>query len=152
MNKLILTRGLQGSGKTTFAEQWVAEDPTHRSRVNRDIIRKTYFNSYWGEGVDEETVSQIERSVALALMIEGVNKGQRDIIVDNTNVKESAVQPYLQLAEDFGYEVEFIDFNVPLEELLKRDLTRDKPVGAEVIKFYWDTYIVDGKLPEIPSL
>ena len=25
--KLILTRGIQGSGKTTWARQWVEEDP-----------------------------------------------------------------------------------------------------------------------------
>ena len=39
MNKLILTRGIQGSGKTTWARQWVAEDPSSRVRINNDDIR-----------------------------------------------------------------------------------------------------------------
>ena len=30
MPKIILCRGIQGSGKTTWAKQWVLEDPEHR--------------------------------------------------------------------------------------------------------------------------
>lgn len=153
MNKLIIVRGLQGSGKSTLAEKWLAEEPTRRSRINRDTIRKTYFNSYWGEGVNEETVTEIEHGIVRALMIDGItSEAGRDIMVDNTNLKAASVIPYLQFAEDFEYEVEFIDIHVPLEELLQRDGTREKPVGEDVIRFYWDTYTDNGVFPEIPTL
>jgi predicted kinase len=33
MPKLVITRGLPGSGKTTHAVAWVAEDPAHRARI-----------------------------------------------------------------------------------------------------------------------
>ena len=39
MSKIILCRGIQGSGKTTWAKQWVLEDPEHRVRFNNDDIR-----------------------------------------------------------------------------------------------------------------
>lgn len=33
MRKIILCRGIQGSGKTTFAKQWVLEDPEHKENI-----------------------------------------------------------------------------------------------------------------------
>lgn len=45
-NKIILCRGIQGSGKSTWAKQWVAEDPNHRVRFNNDDIRNM-LGVYW---------------------------------------------------------------------------------------------------------
>lgn len=39
MNTLTITRGLPGSGKSTWAKAWTAADPTCRARVNRDDLR-----------------------------------------------------------------------------------------------------------------
>ena len=36
---LIICRGIQGSGKSTWAKQWCHEDPEHRVRFNNDDIR-----------------------------------------------------------------------------------------------------------------
>lgn len=36
MKKIILCRGIQGSGKTTWAKQWVLEKPTERVRINKE--------------------------------------------------------------------------------------------------------------------
>lgn len=41
MSKIIVTRGLPASGKSTWAKAWVAADPANRVRVNRDAIRWT---------------------------------------------------------------------------------------------------------------
>ena len=52
--KLILTRGIQGSGKSTWAKAWVKEDPLNRIRFNNDDInhvlrrlRNLLFNVIW---------------------------------------------------------------------------------------------------------
>lgn len=39
MSKIILCRGIQCSGKTTWAKQWTLEDPEHRVRFNNDDVR-----------------------------------------------------------------------------------------------------------------
>ena len=46
MSKIILCRGIQGSGKSTWAKQWVAEDPEHRVRFNNDDVRNM-LGVYW---------------------------------------------------------------------------------------------------------
>ena len=46
MAKIVLCRGIQGSGKTTWAKQWVLEDPEHRVRFNNDDIRNM-LGKYW---------------------------------------------------------------------------------------------------------
>ena len=46
MPKIILCRGIQGSGKSTWARKWVLEDPEHRVRFNNDDIRKHYIIEY----------------------------------------------------------------------------------------------------------
>ena len=146
--KLIMCRGLQASGKSTFAENWVAESPETRTRINRDLIRSTYYNSLWGSSVNEDGVTMIEMTIAQAIMLDGL----RDIVVDNTNFKSEAVLPYLNLAEFWGYKVEFKDFEVDLDELIRRDNAREKKVGEAVIRSYHEKFVVDGKFPEIPVL
>lgn len=46
MHKIILTVGIPASGKSTWAKQWVLEDPEHRIRFNQDDIRNM-FGKYW---------------------------------------------------------------------------------------------------------
>ena len=46
MPKIILCRGIQGSGKTTWAKQWVLEDHEHRVRFNNDDIRNMLGKYY----------------------------------------------------------------------------------------------------------
>lgn len=59
MSKIILCRGIQGSGKTTWAKQWVLEDPEHRVRFNNDDIRNM-LGKYWVPS-REHPVSDIKK-------------------------------------------------------------------------------------------
>jgi predicted kinase len=77
---------------------------------------------------------------------------KRNLIIDNPNLDTNTVTPFLELADKYGYQVEFQDFNIGLEELLRRDQTRDKPVSAAVIQTYYDMYLIDGLLPPAPTL
>lgn len=39
IRKIILTRGIPGSGKSTWARAWVEESPETRIRINYDDLR-----------------------------------------------------------------------------------------------------------------
>ena len=139
-NKLILTRGIQGSGKTTWARQWVAEDPDSRVRINNDDIRNMLGN-YWVVG-REPLVSEMKQYVTQAAMDRGYN-----IVIDNMNLNPHEVKFWEKVVElnnedpdGYKYEIEFKDFFIPLEECIRRDAMRPNPIGEKVIRETWKRY------------
>lgn len=83
--KLILTRGIQGSGKSTWARKWVEEDPEHRIRINNDDIRNM-LGVYWVTS-REDVVSHIKKESVNYAMQRGY-----DIVVDNMNLNPKEVK------------------------------------------------------------
>lgn len=138
--KLILCRGIQGSGKTTWARQWVEEDPENRVRINNDDLRNM-LGKYWVTS-RENLVSSIKENMAE----EAINRGY-DIVVDNMNLNPKEVLFWKRMIEDanmdpdgYKYEIEFKDFFIPLEECIRRDAMRPNPIGEKVIRETWKRY------------
>lgn len=133
MNKLLILQGIPASGKSTFAKQWVEEDSKTRIIVNRDSIRRG-LGVYWIPS-REELVSDIEYSI--------VNCGMEhdyDICLDSTNLNPNYLNQWLILADNYGYEVEYKQFDISLEEALERDKNREFPVGEKVINQFYNKY------------
>lgn len=156
--KIILCRGIQGSGKTTYAKQWVLEDPENRVRFNNDDIRNM-LGKYWVTS-REPLVSHLKKSFLNHSMLEGY-----DIIIDNMNLNNREVEFYQSIVKvhndlveqyrkndpdekdtGFKYEIEFKDFFIPLEECIKRDSLRENPIGEEIIRNTYNKYkhIIEG--------
>ena len=148
--KLILCRGIQGSGKTTEAKKWVAEDPEHRIRINNDDIRNM-LGVYWVTS-REDLVSNTKKNIALDAMQKGYN-----IVVDNMNLNPKEVKFWEDLVNthnkyltdpkviqpawvQWEYEIEFKDFFIPVEECIRRDAMRPNPIGEKVIRDTWKRY------------
>lgn len=146
--KLILTRGIQGSGKSTWARKWVEEDPEHRIRINNDDIRNM-LGVYWVTS-REGLVSDIKKRTAQYAMYRNY-----DIVVDNMNLNPKEVKFWEDLVwahnETVGnnselkdkydsYEIEFKDFFIPLEECIRRDAMRSNPIGEKTIRETWRRY------------
>ena len=138
--KIILTRGIQGSGKSTWARQWVEEDPENRVRINNDDIRNMLGN-YWVVG-REPLVSEMKQYVTQAAMDRGYN-----IVIDNMNLNPHEVKFWEKVVElnnedpdGYKYEIEFKDFFIPLEECIRRDAMRPNPIGEKVIRETWKRY------------
>lgn len=146
MTKLVILRGIPASGKTTFAKEWVNENPTTRARVNRDDIRFQLFGKYWD--VDEKAVTIIQDAMLKTLL------KTHDVVLDNTNtnLKAQDVKSVLRIARDFGAEVEFKDFPIRAVDAYYNDRFRERSVGLAVIEKFYSRYTPDGKLPPIPTL
>lgn len=142
MQKVIFTRGLPGSGKSTWAKEFVKKNPD-TIRVCRDDLRRMR-GTYWLPK-QEDLITEMELACIEAAIYEGKN-----VIVDATNfntkyierIKDSAI------SASFTHEVEFEikDFtDVPLLECIKRDASRPKEeqVGSAVIKGMYYKYLCE---------
>ena len=138
--KIIVLRGLQGSGKSTWAKQWVNEDPEHRVRFNRDDIRNM-LGKYWVPS-REKLINDIYDGFLNGAMNRGYN-----IVIDNMNLNEKYLEDIQEDINWFNaetsndneiqwrYEMETKDFfHIPLNVCIERDAQRENPIGADVIK------------------
>lgn len=148
MSTLLILRGIPASGKSTFALNWVAEDPENRVRVNRDDIRFMTFGKY--VGVDENYVTKVQNDLLVAAF-----KAGRDVVLDNTNLKTSHVKDVLRLAAKWGVSVAHRDFPIDVEDAIDRDCWRgvglERMVGEKVIQSFHDRYTRNGKFPPFPE-
>lgn len=135
MPKIILTRGIPGSGKSTWAKKWVEEDPT-RVRWNNDDFRRM-LGLYWVP--ERETLVSIVMSdfIYYAMTI------GYDIVIDNMNLNKK----YWDFIQDQinslnkRYTLEFKDFfDISLEECIERDSKREHSIGEKAITETYNKY------------
>lgn len=152
MLKIILCREIQGSGKTTWAKQWVLEDPEHRVRFNNDDIRNM-LGKYWVPSREQLVFALKEQFIETSMRM------CYDIVIDNMNLNPKEVEFYkthiethnqiieelkeevkLNIQDDSKYKLEFKDFFIPLQECIERDSKRPNPIGEEVIRKTYEKY------------
>jgi predicted kinase len=147
MTRLILTRGLPASGKTTFARKL----QPGVVRVNRDDLRRmlhgTRLFTQWAEG----QVTSVQRAQVEALL-----RARVDVCIDDTNLRSRTVRDWAELGARFGATVEVHDFtDVPLDECIRRDADRapTDQVGEEAIRRLYERYLAGRSLPlPVPSV
>ena len=135
MTRLLITRGLPASGKTTFARKL----QPRVLRVNRDDLRLMLHGRRLFTETAEGQVTHIQRMSVEALLAQ-----RADVIVDDTNLRASTVREWAVLAARFGASFEVHDLtDVPLEECLRRDAARpaDVRVGERTIRRMHDRYL-----------
>lgn len=135
MSKLIITRGIPASGKSTWAKQWVLEDPEHRVRINQDDIR-LMLGKYWVPS-REKLVQHIQEEALIEALLRGY-----DIVIDNTNLNEKVINNYHALIIAHGnHSIEYKDFfDTPLSVCIERDKNRDLQVTEKVIRGFYNNY------------
>ena len=147
MLRLIATRGLPASGKTTYARR-LQPDVV---RVNRDDLRRMMHGerlfTQWAEG----QVTKVQRAQVTALLAARVS-----VCVDDTNLRSRTLRDWAELAERFGAAFEVHDFtDVPLAECLRRDAARPDVdrVGEAAIRRLHERYLANRPLPlPIPTV
>lgn len=150
---MILTRGIPGSRKSTWAQSWVAEDPAWRVRVNRDDLRLSLYGEYVLDRMREEMVSLVQKS-----MVETALRAKRSVVIDDTNLTDRFAKEWLRLAKKLDVKSEFIDFNVPLEQALADNKARGEAGGRfvpeDIIRSFHQRFVnkKTGKLKPYPVL
>ncbi|MEU8543954.1 AAA family ATPase [Streptomyces sp. NPDC048717] len=131
--------GLPASGKTTAARALQEESGGRMRRVNLDDLR-TMLDPPGGGGrrshVHEQTVLGIQDAAIRAAVDDGF-----DVVVDNTHLTPHI--PRRLKAAVAGRDAVFVvhDFTgVPVEECVRRDAERARPVGEEIIRILADKH------------
>lgn len=144
IDKIILTRGIPGSGKSTWAKQFVAEDPEHRIRLNWDDMRNM-MGPYWVPS--REFVNKKMLQAAL-ITIAYESDTIYTVVIDNMNLNPKGYSEYYHWLEHYNSnkpadkicKIEFKDFFTPVEECIRRDSLRSNPIGEKTIKDIWNKY------------
>ena len=140
MSKIILTQGIQGSGKSTWAKKWVEEDPINRVRWNNDDCRRM-CGPYWIQE-RESFITSIRHTFIHKAMLD-----KKDIVIDDMNLNTRTTEYYERIVKAYNdqnadkYILEYKQFfDVSVEECIRRDSFRDNPVGEEIIRKTYKKY------------
>ncbi|MFT5684806.1 MAG: putative kinase, partial [Myxococcota bacterium] len=148
MRKLLITRGPQGAGKSTFL---------HTVNLGGhvlcpDTIRRTLAGPVMSALGEITTSQEHERRVwgrFRAVLAERMSRGEL-LAVDATHRSKGDFKLYMQLAARYRYEVAIIDFStMPLETILERNRNRADylVVPEKVVHRTWKA-VRDGQVPE----
>jgi len=134
MSRLILTRGLPGSGKSTYALKWLSESPTTRCRINNDDLRASLFGIPKNDSSFDPTVEKVLRKLRFSLIRLCAESG-KDVIVDNLNLSNKLIRGYQNLARELGIAFSVKDFShIPIDVCIQRDSNREFSIGGNEIR------------------
>lgn len=155
MKKIIMTVGVPGCGKSTWANEYVKNNPGWYI-LSRDDFREKLFgldarNDYKYSKNREKAVTTAQMATAASLLVLGHTKG---VIVCDTNLNPTTVNKW-KLRFHGLYEMEMKFFHVPWTELIRRNQYRgDKAVPIDVLRHFYqlmevkNLYIPDNSLPK----
>lgn len=125
---LLILIGAPASSKTTFRVNFLKLNKNYVA-VSRDDFRYMLRNEGWLERSMENIITD-----AVQKLIHDALRDGKSVIVDSTNVNERYLNDYNQFQKAFpDIRLEYKLFDVPLEELVRRDAARERSVGRAVI-------------------
>lgn len=135
MLKVILTKGLPASGKTTWAKEQLKLHPNAYKRVNKDDLRAMLDDSKYSSDAEKFILKVRDLIISEALA------NGKHVIVDDTNLAPKHTARIKQLIHGKA-ELQIWDFtSVTVEECIKRDLKRCNSVGEKVIKDMYKQFL-----------
>lgn len=137
MKRLIVMRSAPAGGKSFAAEKLKQESMANGLTCS---IRSTDSQFYIGEKyVFDRTKLGTYHNRNLQWAIDDMKAGINVVIIDNTNIKPRDYKGYVAQAEMFGYTVEEIKLDTPLQICLERNEQRpaDRKVPADIVERMW---------------
>lgn len=135
MLQVIITKGLPGSGKSTWAKKQVSENPNGIKRISKDELRDMLDNGAHSNDAEKFILAARDSLISIAL------HAGKHVIVDDTNLAPKHEDKIRQLVKGLA-EVLIQDFtNVPIETCIARDLSRPRSVGEAVIRRMYNQFL-----------
>jgi predicted kinase len=120
---VVLAIGLPGSGKSSWFKR------NRITPLSSDMLRTLLFDDATEQRFQDLVFSNL-RSMLKARLI-----ARRPMnYVDATNLTPHERHSWIKLAHDFGYEVQAVYFDVPVEVCLERNRRRDRTVDEGVMR------------------
>lgn len=154
MKKLVITKGLPASGKSTWAKEQV-KGKKDWVRINNDDLQMMLYGEAFAAGRGD-FLDKVRRE-----LVDKMIAWEMNIIVDNTNLHPKQEIYYRSVVEERnflvqngaiageGYELVVKDFtNVPPTECIERNKKRPNPVPDKVIWEMYNSYLKK----EVPAL
>jgi len=120
---VVLAIGLPGSGKTTwFRRRGVTP-------LSSDLLRNILFDD-----VEEQRYQGLVFSTLRSLLRARLIARMPWNYVDATNLSTHERRQWIKMAQSFGYEVQAVFFDVPLDVCLERNSKRDRSVSEDIMR------------------
>lgn len=132
--KIILCKGLPASGKSTWSKLY-CQSNLEFVRLSRDDIRIFLGDPEWTREFEDD-VTSLQR-----VMAEIVIKNGKSLVIDDSNFAQKHQYFWKTFADKHDLELSEQFFDVPVNECIKRDLLRKKPVGIKAIMYMYETYL-----------
>jgi predicted kinase len=120
---VVLAIGLPGSGKSTWFKR------REVTPLSSDLVRTLLFDN-----VTEQRYQDLVFSTLRALLRARLVARMPLSYVDATNLSVHDRRGWIKMARDFGYDVQAVFFDVPLEVCLDRNRRRDRIVPEDVMQ------------------
>lgn len=120
---VVLAIGMPGSGKTTwFRRRGVTP-------LSSDLLRNILFDD-----VEEQRYQGLVFSTLRSLLRARLIARMPWNYVDATNLSIHERRQWIKMGKSFGYEVQAVFFDVPLEVCLQRNSQRDRSVSEDIMR------------------
>ena len=129
MRTIILTKGIQASGKSTWAKEQLKKYPGKYKRINKDDLRAMLDNDEFSPK-NETFILNVRNQIVERALWKGL-----DVIIDDTNFHNKHWLAMCDIAKRIG-DVRVLEkfFDCPIEEAVRRNALRPKPVPEGVIR------------------